>query len=178
MRKMIVATCLLLGVSAVALSSSLDAFLTRYQQGNLHTALQTDVVEIIRLFGREPESYEHYSSDAKSFTYADRTVDHGVAALTFIWTDTNNKVAQIRALFSGTFTPAEVGGLLGYSPTPFQALTSGSSWLGNTPYHILTCTIERVLPVGSSKTVFYDAYFQFFLNHFDDSVYMMILALR
>ena len=121
----LLAVLLVLVISAATLPSSLDGFLSPYSHGNLHMALNVNPIEVIRLLGREPDSYDYYASSQWLFTYLDASASTGVSGLAFIWEASS--VKSIRVFVSGTLSPEGLLRLLGYEPDSLAAPVSGAA---------------------------------------------------
>jgi hypothetical protein len=152
--------------------SPLDGFLGVYAQGNIHAVFGLNPIEIIKLFGQEPDSYDYYSSDQRIFTYLDPNPAGGPSGLAFIWED--DEVKSIRVIASGSMSRELLLRQLGYEYTAFTTPVADNNRLGNVPYYTLTYTLPDVRPNWKGEMTV-DVTFMFFINHLDNSVYMLII---
>ena len=175
MKKAVVVVVLILGISLTAFAGALDKFMANYGAGNLHTLFFTDPVNLIKLLGEEPTSYDFYSSgryhNQYIFTYV-KPDSHGeLKSLAIIWEF--GSIEEIRVGFAEGTTVEDVLKILGYTQDFFPTQEMIGQRLGNVPYHAQIFTAENAVNKAESS-IQYDLKLIFLLNHFDDSVYMLI----
>jgi hypothetical protein len=169
----LVSVYLVVLLSFAATAGPIDAFLQQFQTGNLHTLLNAHPVDAIVLFGREPDSYEYYASDARIFAYVDTDVKQGISAIALIWL--GDEIQQVRVTFVGKVSPEEAIVTLGYSLNFFDAPVSGTRTFGKIPYYTRTYSKPDIFPYSIGSAYMLDLDFMFLLDHFSEDAHILII---
>jgi len=173
-KRIVLVAALVIGVSFASFAGVFDTFLDSYSAGNLHTLIFTDPVKLIKLTGEEPASYDYYSSGEHIFTYIEADSSGELSTLGVIWED--GSIEEIRVGFTHHIGVDDALKDLGYGQGFFSSQETTDQRLGDVPYHARQFRAEdAVIEHLSFGTFKHDAVFIFLLNHFDDSVYMLII---
>ena len=174
MKRIAVALSVVCCFACLAQGSGVNEFITKCSNGNIHTLLKVNPIEVIREIGSEPYSYEYYTSDMRIFTYVDFETDSEVTSIAFIWED--DEVEEVRVGFLEGVTVQEALDCLGYLPSYISGPTRGTNRLGNIPYYTETYTREKAVRRSSSGEYAYDLVLLFVLNHLDNSVHLLSIS--
>lgn len=163
---------LLLSICISGYSDGIDTFLEHFTSGNVHTLLFRNPLDFIEMTGEEPAKYDYYSGKQYIFTYVSKPESSSpVQAISIIWSIPY--IEEIRLSFAKPVTIDEILQLLGYTEAFFDTQTNSTIRLGYIPYRVRKYTAKNAVRgnLGLSR----DVIFLFLLNHFDDTVHMLII---
>jgi len=164
---------LLLSICISGYSDGIDTFLEHFTSGNVHTLLFRNPLDFIEMTGEEPAKYDYYSGKQYIFTYVSKPESSSpVQAISIIWSIPY--IEEIRLSFAKPVTIDEILQLLGYTKDFFGAPSDSTIRLGYVPYRVREYTTAKKA-VKDEWGVSYYVDFLFLLNHFDDTVYMLII---